>query len=174
MSWLWLALLDDGDGRPAGSAPAIARAEVRDAQGGVGTIAAWPAGEHPPVRAVQVDARAVAPDGAAGRISLVLAPPGVRLPFDDLAVQQARRAVLAGPPRRLVSTLVRGDSIFAGAITALPDDEPPGVVDDPFARVFPARALVVAAGFLGAMAPPAGPVIERYGSGNPWTWDTFE
>jgi hypothetical protein len=103
----------------------------------------------------------------------VLAPPRARLPFDDPAVQGARRAVLAGPPRRLVSTLLRGDSIFAGALTGLPDGEPDGLVDDPFGRVFPARLLHVGPGLLGAMPPPAGPVIERYGSGAPWPWDRF-
>jgi hypothetical protein len=72
-----------------------------------------------------------------------------------------------------VSTLVRGDSIFAGAITALPDGEPDGAVADPFGRVFPARLLRVGAGLLGSVPPPAGPVIERYGSGNPWPWDRF-
>jgi hypothetical protein len=112
-------------------------------------------------------------DGAPARVSLVLAPPRARLPFDDLAVQGARRAVLAGPPRRLVRTLVRGDSIFAGAITALPDDEPPGIVADPFGLVFPARLLRVGGGILGSMPAPAGPVIERYGSGNPWPWNRF-
>jgi hypothetical protein len=72
-----------------------------------------------------------------------------------------------------VTTLVRGDSIFAGALTALADEEPEGLVDDPFARIFPARRLRVGAGLLGAVPPPAGPVIERYGSGNPWPWDRF-
>lgn len=175
MSWLWLALREGSGGSPAGAPVPRAQAAVHDMTGRlVGTLAAWPPHARPPVRAAKVDARAVDPDGAPGRISLVLAPLRMRLPFDDLAVQQARRAVLSGPPRRLVSTLVRGESIFAGAITALPDAEPDGVVDDPFARVFPAVRLVVSGGFLGAMRPPAGPVIERYGSGNPWPWDSFE
>ena len=175
MSWLWLALLGPDDGPPAGSTAPLAQAMARDTSGQrVGALAAWPSDRRPPVRASKVDARAIAPGGAPGRVSLVLAPGRIRLPFDDLAVQQARRAVLSGPPRRLVSTLVRGDSIFAGALTALPDGEPAGVVDDPFARIFPALVLAVEGGFLGAMPPPAGPVIERYGSGNPWPWDTFE
>lgn len=174
MSWCWLALLEAGAGPPARASGPLAAAEARDARGVVvGLLAAWPPHERPPVPAAKVDARAIDPAGSGGRISLVLAPRGVRLPFDDLAVQGARRAVLAGPPRRLVSTLVRGESIFAGAITALPDGEPDTLVDDPFARVFPARRLEVAAGLLGAMPMPAGPVIERYGSGNPWPWDRF-
>jgi len=170
MSWLWLALVD----APPAGAPPLAAAPATAPDGApAGLLAAWPAERRPPVRAAKVDARAIDPRGAPARISLVLAPWRARLPFDDLAVQGARRAVLAGPPRRLVSTLVRGDSVFAGAITALPDDEPDGVVDDPFARVFPARRLRVGTGLLGAMRPPAGPVIERYGSGNPWPWDRF-
>jgi len=47
------------------------------------------------------------------------------------------------------------------------------LADDPFARVFPARVLRVAAGVLGRVAPPVGPVIERHGSANPWPWDRF-
>jgi hypothetical protein len=117
-----------------------------------------------------VDARVVDQGGAPAVVSLVLAPPGVRLPFDDVAVQDARRAVLAGPPRRLVSTLLRGDSIFAGAITAAVDDAP---FEDPFARVFPGRRLRVGPGLLGAVPTPTGPVIGRYGGGNPWPWDRF-
>jgi hypothetical protein len=45
--------------------------------------------------------------------------------------------------------------------------------DDPFARVFPALVLRVDGGLFGHCAPPAGPVIERYGSANPWPWDRF-
>lgn len=169
MSWLWLALV----GGPPAAEGLRAVASLREAGRPVGHIAAWDAAGTPPVRAVKVDARAVDPEGAAGRVSLVLLPWRLRLPFDDLAVQQARRAVLSGPRRRLVSTFVRGDSIFAGAITALPDDEPAGLVDDPFARIAPPRALVVGEGFLASMPAPAGPVIERYGGGRPWPWDRF-
>jgi len=45
--------------------------------------------------------------------------------------------------------------------------------EDPFARIFPATLLAVEAGILGSVAPPTGPTIERYGSGNPWPWDQF-
>jgi hypothetical protein len=45
--------------------------------------------------------------------------------------------------------------------------------DDPFARIFPARVLTVGAGLFGAVAPPAGPTIERYGSTEPCPWDRF-
>lgn len=170
MSRVWLALLD----APPAGAGLLASAPVEDAVGrGVGHIAAWRADPPQAARAVAADARLVDPAGAPGRISLVLLPWGRRLPFDDLAVQQARRRVLSGPRRRVVSTLVRGDSIFAGAVTGRPDGEPPGLVDDPFARIAPARELVVGPGFLGTVAPPAGPVIERYGGAHPWPWDRF-
>jgi hypothetical protein len=39
--------------------------------------------------------------------------------------------------------------------------------------VFPAEVLRVGAGLLGRVAPPAGPVIERYGSERLWPWDRF-
>jgi hypothetical protein len=47
------------------------------------------------------------------------------------------------------------------------------LTDDPFGRVFPARLLWVAEGVLGAALSPVGPVIERYGSANPWPGDRF-
>ena len=46
--------------------------------------------------------------------------------------------------------------------------------DDPFARVFPARLLRVGPGVLGAVRPPCGPTMERYGSAQPWPWDRYE
>jgi hypothetical protein len=45
--------------------------------------------------------------------------------------------------------------------------------DDPFAMIYPAMLLAVEAGILGSLAAPTGPTIERYGSGNPWPWDSF-
>jgi hypothetical protein len=162
VSWCWLALVES---LPAGPRP-LAHARIEEG----GILAAWAREERPSVAAAKVDARVVDPDGDAAVISLVLAPHGVRLPFDDAAVQGARRAVLAGPARRVVSTLVRGDSLFAGAITAMAAHGPH---DDPFARIFPARRLHIGPGLLGTVAAPCGPVIERYGGGNPWPWDRF-
>jgi hypothetical protein len=98
----------------------------------------------------------------------------VRLAFDDLAVQQARRRVLAEPPQDAVSTLMRDASHFEGAITVARGAGVSRLADDPFARIFPARILRVGAGVLGAITGPAGPVIERYGSANPWPWDRFD
>ena len=169
MSRCWLALLD---GRAEG-ADASARASTLGGQA-VGTLAAWRQKAKPVRNALRVDERLIDPDGGAAWISLVLAPPGVRLPFDDLAVQEARRHVLRGPPLATVSTLLRDDSHFEGAISvARSEDSARWLRDDPFARIFPAMLLTVEAGILGSVPPPAGPTIERYGSGNPWPWDRF-
>jgi hypothetical protein len=96
------------------------------------------------------------------------------MPFDDLAVQQARRRILTGSFPAAVSTLLRDDSHFEGAITvARSSADKHRLRDDPFARIFPAIILAVDAGILGSAPPPAGPTIERYGSSNPWPWDRF-
>src|SRR3954464_14875829 len=65
----------------------------------------------------RIDARLVDGHGAAAWVSLVRPPDGVRLAFDDLAVQQARRAVLAAPPQDALSTLASDASHFEGALT---------------------------------------------------------
>lgn len=169
MSRCWIALIDG----PAEGAHASARASALDGQE-IGTLAAWRQAAKPVRPALRVDERLIDPTGAAAWISLVLAPRGVRLPFDDLAVQQARRHLLSRPPLAAVSTLLRDDSHFEGAISVARSEE--GVRwlrDDPFARIYPARLLTIETGILGSVAPPAGPTIERYGSGNPWPWDTF-
>ncbi|HUE27636.1 MAG TPA: hypothetical protein VMP89_12750, partial [Solirubrobacteraceae bacterium] len=124
--------------------------------------------------ALRVDERLIDPRGAPAWISLVLAPPGIRLPFDDLAVQQARRLVLSRQPLAAVSTLLRDDSHFEGAITvARSADDQRWLREDPFARIFPGTLLAVEEGILGSVPAPTGPTIERYGSGNPWPWDSF-
>jgi hypothetical protein len=171
--WCWLALLD----APPDRAVAAARAEALDGSP-AGALAAWRAtDEHVPPTALKVDARAIAADGPAALVSLVVVPAGARGRFDDVAVQGARRAVLSGPQARVLSTLLVGDSIFAGALTAWD----PVVTGsrrlpwaDPFARLGQAHALRVGPGLLAARMPaPVGPVIERYGSANPWPWDRF-
>lgn len=68
----------------------------------------------------------------------------------------------------------RDESHFEGAITvARSPSEKHRLREDPFARIFPSRPLAVDAGILGSVAPPTGPTIERYDSGNPWPWDRF-
>ena len=165
----WLALV-------AAPAPdATAQAEVHDAHGNpAGWLAAWRQRAKPVRAARRVDERIVDPAGAPAWISLVLPPGGARLAFDDLAVQHARRRVLAEPPQDAVSTLMRDASHFEGAITVARGAGVPRLADDPFARIFPASVLRVGPGVLGAASAPAGPTIERYGSANPWPWDRFD
>lgn len=101
MGWLWFAQVTEAqrDG-------ALASAQARDPDGAAGYLAVWPAATRPTVPAVKIDARVIDPDGQAADVSLVLAPPRVRILFDDTAVQQARRDVLAGRPPRAISTLL--------------------------------------------------------------------
>ena len=103
----------------------------------------------------------------------MLPPEGHRLPFDDLAVQQARRDLLAGEPFDAVTTLLRDDSHYEGSLLVARGLDAARLGDDPFARLFPARVLHVGAGVLGRMPWPAGPVIERHGSAQPWPADRF-
>ena len=121
----------------------------------------------------RVDARIVDAEGAPARISLVLPPAGVRLAFDDLAIQQARRELLLGEPFDAVTTLLSDDSHFEGSLLVA-RGQSGRPTDNPFARVFGARILQVGAGLLGRVPWPAGPVIERYGSAQPWPADRFE
>jgi hypothetical protein len=169
VSRCWLALIDG----PVEGAQACAGASTLDGLQ-VGLLAAWRRKAKPVSTALRVDDRLIDAAGAPAWISLALAPPGVRVPFDDLAVQQARRVVLSRPPLGAVSTLLRDDSHFEGAITvARSTDADWWLREDPFARIFPRRLLAVDAGILGSVAAPTGPTIERYGSGNPWPWDRF-
>jgi hypothetical protein len=169
VSRCWLALAE-GDVAGADAAAIAFSLDGRQA----GTLAAWRQRAKPVREALRVDERLIDPDGTSAWISLVLPPSGVRLPFDDPAVQQARRLVLLHRFPAAVSTLLRDDSHFEGAITvAHSPTEKHHLGLDPFARIFPAALLAVEAGILGSVAPPTGPTIERYGSGNPWPWDRF-
>ena len=168
MSWAWLAVVD-------------ARPDDADAAAGLRTLAGEPAGflaawrrRAKPVRwARRADARIVDPAGESARLSLVLPPDGVRLAFDDLAVQQARRDLLRGEPFDAVTTLLRDDTHFEGSLLVARGTDAARLGEDPFARIFPARVLRVGAGVLGRVPWPAGPVIERYGSAQPWPADRF-
>ena len=166
--WAWLAVVDD---RPE---DADASARLRTLAGEpAGVLAAWRRHAKPVRDAWRVDARIVDSEGPSARISLVLPPPGHRLVFDDVAVQQARRDLLLGEPFDALTTLLRDDSHFAGSLLVARGDDAARLVDDPFARLFPARLLHVGAGVLGRVPWPAGPVIERYGSAQPWPADRF-
>jgi hypothetical protein len=123
---------------------------------------------------LRADPRIFDPAGEAAWVSLIVVPEALRPPFDDLAIQQARRRVLAEPPPDAVSTLLADDSRFAGAITVRRGDQARALLaDDPFARIHPARIVAVQAGIFGVAPPPTGPTIERHGSARPWPWDRF-
>jgi hypothetical protein len=124
---------------------------------------------------LRADPRIFDPHGEAAWVSVIVVPEELRPPFDDLAIQQARRRVLADPPPDAVSTLLADDSRFAGAITVRRgDDARLLLADDPFGRIHPARVVHVEAGVFGTVPPPTGPTIERHGSARPWPWDRFE
>lgn len=179
----WIALTSE---RPAG-ASAVATVSSSsahrslggggaDTDGGAvidGHLAAWEAKRPPVPGAVKIDPRAIDPDGGPAWASLVLAPPGAWLLFDDVAVSHALRAVLAAPPLDVVSTLVLGDDRFVGALTAVHDKGPSRLADDPFAAIFATTVVRVGGGLLGTTPWPVGPVIQRYGGANPWPWDRF-
>jgi hypothetical protein len=168
VSWHWLALVDE---RPEG---ATAAAPARELDGTpAGWLSIWARRAKPLRDARRIDARLLDPRGAEAHVSLVRPPRGVRLLFDDLAVQQARRAVLAALPLDAVTTLLSDASHFEGSLTVARGAGVARLADDPFARIFPARVLHVGAGVLGTLPAPAGPVIERYGSAQPWPQDRF-
>jgi hypothetical protein len=169
MSWCWLDLVDE----PAAGAPAQAAVFELDGRP-AGLLAVWRRRARPTRGALRIDDRMVDPAGEAAWISLVRPPRDVRLPFDDLAVQQARRRVLAERPADAVSTLLSDASHFEGALTVARGDAVSRLRDDPFARVFAARILRVEAGLFGRVLPPCGPTIERYGSAQPWPWDRYD
>jgi hypothetical protein len=161
MSWCWLAWL----AHPVEGT--LAHAAVTDLQGHpAGVMAAWPSGRKPVPDAVRMDDRLVDPAGDPAWLSMVLLPRHRSPLFDDPAVSGALRSVLAGPPPDAVSTLVRDSSHFAGAVT-LRRLGAELLRDDPFARLGPAVLLRVTGGLFGHVAPPPGPVIQRY-SGKPW------
>lgn len=166
MTWAWLALCSE---RPAG-AIAVAGASGSDGSA-AGYLAAWAPDAPHPASAARVDGRAIDPHGHPGWASLVVAPPGLFLPFDDRAVTAALRRVLSMVAPRVFSTLLVGDDRLVGALTA--ENDPGGRLgQDPFALLFPV-VLGVEPGILGSMPAPAGPTTQRYGANNPWPWDRF-
>ena len=165
----WWALVDDLPDDATAAAMATDRAGEA-----AGWLAAWRQSAKPLRAARRGDERLLDLDGAPGWVSLVLAPECNRLLFDDGAVQQARRDVLARPPMRGLTTLLRDASHFEGSLTVAAEGDEARLRDDPFARIFAQRVLRVEGGLLGTTPAPAGPTIERYGSAQPWPWDRFE
>lgn len=133
-------------------------------------------GASGPGRRLRIDSRCVGGEPVAGAYAHVCSLPDdlAALRFDEPEVQQARRDVLAwwipmlGGDFVCLSTFALDASRCAGGITVT--RAPARWGDDPLARLFP--GTVVRVDFLCAVAPPAGPVIERY-SGAPWPGGGF-
>lgn len=122
-------------------------------------------------RRFSLDARCLAGAAVAGAwINVCASPdPAAQVRFDSTEVQQARRDALAWWFARLgddlvcLSTLSLDASHYGGAITVA--RTPDAFADDPFARIF--AATVERTDAFSVVAPPVGPVLERY-SGAPW------
>ena len=127
-------------------------------------------------RRLRLDARCLegTPVPAAFAHVCALADADAALRFDEPEVQQVRRDTLAwwiplpGDDLVCVSTFALDASRCAGAVTVARD--PSRFALDPFARLFP--GTVVPTDLFCAVAPPAGPVIERY-AGAPWPGGSF-
>jgi hypothetical protein len=133
-------------------------------------------GRDAPGRRFRADPRCLAGSPVAGAWAHVcaLTDPAARLPFDDPAVQQARRDALAwwipllGDALVCITTLAVDAVDYGGAVTVARG--PAAFGSDPFARIFPGTTVRTDA--FARVPPPAGPVIERY-SGVPWPGGAF-
>jgi hypothetical protein len=129
-----------------------------------------------PGRRLRADPRCLAGTPVAGAWAHVCALPdaAARLPFDDPAVQQARRDALGwwipllGDALVCITTLALDPVNYAGAVTVA--RHPAAFGSDPFARIFP--GTTVRTDLFTPVPPPAGPVIERY-SGVAWPGGSF-
>jgi hypothetical protein len=99
---------------------------------------------------------------------------GAKLPYDQPEIQAGRRDALAwwipllGDTLVCLTTLAVDTVDYGGAITVAMD--PSRFDEDPFARIFP--GTVVETELFCPVAPPAGPVVERYG-GVAWPGGSF-
>ncbi len=129
-----------------------------------------------PGRCFMVDARCLAGEPVRGAFAHVCAlpDPDAALEFDQPEVQQVRRDAMAwwipllGASLVCITTLALDEARYGGAITVT--REPVDWDDDPFARIFPGTLL--ASDLFCEVAPPAGPVVERY-AGVAWPGGTF-
>ena len=96
----------------------------------VGHLGIWARRAKPTRDARRIDARLLDASGAAAHVSLVRPPPGVRLLFDDPAVQQARRDVLAASPFDAVTTLLSDASHLEGSLTVARGADVARLADD--------------------------------------------
>jgi hypothetical protein len=129
-----------------------------------------------PGRLLRADPRCFAGEPVRGAWAHVCALPDdtAALPYDDPAVQQARRDALAwwipflGDDLVCVTTLVVDSVRYGGAITVTRQTR--AFDDDPFARIFP--GTLVRTDLFSPVPAPPGPAIERY-SGAAWPGGGF-
>ncbi len=129
-----------------------------------------------PGRRFEVDARCLGGERVPGAYAHVcaLTAEDAALPFDQPEIQQVRRDALGwwigllGDALVCLTTLALDESRYGGAITVT--RVPVDWSADPFARIFP--GTVVRTDIFCAVAPPAGPVVERY-SGVAWPGGRF-
>lgn len=101
--------------------------------------------------------------------------PGATIRFDEPEVQFARREAFAwwipllGADLVCLTTLALDGAGCGGAITVVRSERDLG--DDPFAQLFPGR-VIECGGLFSEVAPPPGPVVERY-AGAPWPGGSF-
>jgi len=128
-------------------------------------------------RRFRADPRCLAYDGEGVQAYAhvcALADPDAALRFDEPEIQQVRRDALAwwipllGDDLVCVTTLALDASLYGGAITVA--RTPRWFEEDPFARIF--QGTVVETSIFKEVAPPVGPVIERY-SGVAWPGGGF-
>lgn len=162
----WLALVE---GPPPEKADAVASA------GEELWLAAWLRDAKPSRDARRVDPAIIDRQGAPAAVSLTLPARGEMTIFDDPAVQEARRRLLADPePPAAFSTLLVDAVHFAGSVTVRRGpDAARRLEEDPFRRVAPARVLSLGPGLFGTAPLPGGPTIERHGSDIPWPGGSF-
>jgi hypothetical protein len=127
-------------------------------------------------RRFAIDARCLTGEPVIGAYAHVCALPdaAAALRFDEPEIQQARRDALAwwipllGDALVCLTTLALDGSRYGGAITVT--RRPVDWSADPFARIFPGS--VVRSDLFCEVAPPPGPVIERY-AGVAWPGGSF-
>jgi len=129
-----------------------------------------------PGRCFMIDERCLRGVALPGAYAHVCALPdeSAVLEFDQPEVQQVRRDALAwwipllGDALVCLTTLALDESRYGGAITVT--REPVAWSEDPFARIFP--GTVVRTDVFCEVAPPGGPVVERY-AGVAWPGGRF-
>ncbi len=129
-----------------------------------------------PGRCFMVDARCFDGEPMAGAYAHVCALPDdeAKLAYDQPEVQGVRRDAMAwwipllGDALVCLTTLALDEAGYGGAITVT--SRPVDFREDPFARLF--AGTVVRTDLFAPVAPPAGPVLERY-AGVAWPGGRF-